>query len=151
MHPTWWSTGLLLMFVELVLEWQKSWDDIHGQEETERQRDVLSDNLYIYIYVYTYTLSQETTHILQRYPKQRSKILENSAHHQYQYKHKDGTFFNHIHNYTYIILHNLEIMLQRRTPLWKRYISKQRGPSTTEAEGLIDFLKTAGASRFVEG
>ena len=73
-------------------------------------------------YQTTYTLSQETNHILQNYPKQQSKILENSAHHQYQYKHKDGNL-NHVHVYT--------------------YISKERSPST-EAEGLIDFLKTAG-------
>lgn len=46
MHPTWWSMDLLLMFVELMVEWPKSWDDIHGKEETERQRDVLSDHLY---------------------------------------------------------------------------------------------------------
>lgn len=54
-------------------------------------------------YQTTYTLSQETNHILQKYPKLRSKILENSAHHQYQYKHKDGNL-NHVHVY----IHNLE-------------------------------------------
>ncbi len=39
MHPSWWSPDLLLKFVELMVEWQKSWDDIHGKEERERERD----------------------------------------------------------------------------------------------------------------